>query len=220
VTRVVPIVFVFVPDPVGAGFVESLARPGGNATGFAPFEYSMAAKFLDLLMQISPGTTRVAVLRDAAISAGSGQFGAIQTFASSLRVELRPVDVRDAGEIERAINAFAGSPNGGLIVTGSALALVHRDLIVALSARHRLPAVYSSRDFITGGGLMSYGPDTNDPCRRAAGYVDRILRGEKPADLPVQHPTKFELVLNMTTAKALGLAVSRALRASADELIQ
>jgi putative ABC transport system substrate-binding protein len=219
-TRTLPIVFVYVPDPVGAGFVESLARPGGNATGFAQFEYTMSAKFLELLKEIAPGTTRVAVLRDAAVSAGIGQFGAIQTAASSLGVEVRPVDMRDAGEIERAITAFARSPNGGLIATGSALALVHRDLIVALSARHRLPTVYAGRVFVAGGGLISYGPDRLDQFRQAAGYVNRILKGAKPADLPVQAPTRYELVINLKTAKALGIEVPPMLLARADEVIE
>ena len=193
-TRTIPIVFTLVADPVGAGFVESLARPGGNATGFTNFEYSMGGKWLELLKEISPRLTRVAVLRESAIAAGPGQFGAIQAVAQSLGVELRPIDVRDAGEIERDITAFAQGPNGGLIVTGSPAATVHRDLIVALAARHRLPAIYNSRFYVTGGGLISYGPDFVDQFRRAAGYVDRILKGEKPADLPVQAPTKYELV--------------------------
>ena len=206
-TRTVPIVFPVVADPVGAGFVDSLARPGGNATGFMAFEYSMAGKWLELLKQIAPGVTRVAVLRDPAITAGIGQFAAIQAVAPSLRVEVNPINVRDAGEIERAVAAFARSRNGGLIVTASALAAVHRDLIVTLAARHKLPAVYSRRYFVTAGGLISYGPDLIDQYRRAAGYVDRILKGEKPADLPVQAPTKYELVINLKTAKALGLDV-------------
>ena len=193
-TRTVPIVFVQVADPVGAGFVDSLARPGGNATGFIIFEYGMSGKWLELLKEIAPGVTRAAVLRDPAIPAGIGQFGAIQAVAPSLGVEVSPINVRDAGEIERAIAAFARSSNGGLIVTASALAVVHRDLIVTLAARHKLPAVYSERLYVTGGGLISYGPDIVDQYRRAAGYVDRILKGEKPADLPVQAPTKYELV--------------------------
>ena len=196
-----------VADPVGAGFVESLARPGGNATGFTQFEYGISGKWLELLKEIAPRVTRAAVLRDPAITAGMGQFGAIQSVAPSFGVELSPVDVRDAPEIERAITAFARSSNGGLIVTASALAIVHRDLIITLAARHKLPAVYSHRYFVADGGLISYGPDPVDQYRRAAGYVDRILKGEKPADLPVQAPTKYEMVINLKTAKALGLDV-------------
>jgi ABC-type uncharacterized transport system substrate-binding protein len=192
-TRTVPIVFAFVPDPVGSGFVESLARPGGNATGFLQFEYSLSGKWLELLKQIAPGVTRAAVLWDPAITAGIGQFAVIQSVAPSLGVEVRTVNVREAPEIERAVAAFARSSNGGLIVTGSALALVHRDLIVTLAARHKLPAVYFTRVFVAGGGLISYGPDQLDQFRRAAGYVDRILKGQKPADLPVQAPTRYEL---------------------------
>jgi ABC-type uncharacterized transport system substrate-binding protein len=220
VTRDVPIVFVLVPDPVGAGFVDSLSRPGGNATGFTTFEYGISAKWLELLKQIAPGVTRVAVLRDSTLAVGSGQFGAIQSVAPSFGAELRPIDVRDAGEIERAVAAFARAPNGGLILTGSALAIVHRNLIIALAARHKLPAVYFQRLFAASGGLASYGPDFIDQYRRAAGYVDRILKGEKPADLPVQAPTKYELVINLKTAKALGLAVPPSLLARADEVIE
>ena len=219
-TRTVPIVFVNVADPVGAGFVDSLARPGGNVTGFAMFEYSMSGKWLELLKEIAPRVTRVAVIRDPANPAGIGQFAVIQSVAPSFGVELSPVDVRDVGEIERAVTAFARSPNDGLIVTGSALAAVHRNLIVTLAARHRLPAVYPFRFFVTGGGLISYGPDTIDQYRHAAGYVDRILKGEKPADLPVQAPTKYELVINLKTAKALGLDVPPMLLARADEVIE
>ena len=219
-TRTVPIVFVFVPDPVGAGYVDSLARPGGNATGFMQFEYSMSAKWLELLKEIAPGVTRAAVIRDPAITAGIGQFGAIQTAAPSAGVEVSAVNMRDADEIERAIAAFARSSNGGLIVTGSTLALLHRDLIIALAARHRLPAVYWNRVYVTGGGLISYGPDPIDQYRRAASYVDRILKGEKPADLPVQAPTKYELVINLKTAKTLGLDVPQSLLARADEVIE
>jgi putative tryptophan/tyrosine transport system substrate-binding protein len=219
-TRTVPIVFALVPDPVGAGIVESLARPGGNSTGFSPWEFGIGAKWLELLKQIAPSVTRVAVLRDAAITAGIGMWGAIQSVSPSFGVELRPVDVRDAGEIERAIATFAGSPNGGLILTGSAWAVVHRNLIIALAARHRLPAVYYERFFVAAGGLISYGADTVELCRLAAGYVDRILKGEKPADLPVQHPTKYELVINLKTAKALGLEVPPTLLARADEVIE
>jgi putative tryptophan/tyrosine transport system substrate-binding protein len=219
-TRTVPLVFTIVADPVGAGFVESLARPGGNATGFTNFEYSIAGKWLELLKEIAPGVTRAAVLRESAIAAGPGQLGAIQALAQSLGVELRPVDVRDAGEIERAITAFARGSNGGLIVTGSPAAVFHRGVIVALAARHRLPAVYNTRFYATGGGLISYGPDFVDQFRRAAGYVDRILKGENPADLPVQAPTKYELVINLKTAKALGLEVPPMLLARADEVIE
>jgi putative tryptophan/tyrosine transport system substrate-binding protein len=219
-TRTVPIVFVVVPDPVGAGFVDSLARPGGNATGFVQFEYGLSGKWLELLKEIAPPMTRAAVLRDAAIPAGTGQFGAIQSVAPSVGVEVSPINIRDAGEIERAVAAFARSANGGLIVTGSALAQLHRNLIITLAARHKLPAVYFERFFVSGGGLISYGPDLVDQYRRAAGYVDRILRGEKPADLPVQHPTKYELVINLKTAKALGLDVPPSLLARADEVIE
>jgi putative ABC transport system substrate-binding protein len=219
-TRTVPIVFVATPDPVGAGFVDSLARPGGNITGFTPWEYGIGAKWLELLKEIVPTVTRVAVLRDPAITAGIGLWGAIQSVSPSFGVELRPVDVRDAGEIERGVTAFARSSNDGLIVTSNALALVHRDLIITLAAQHRLPAVYPFRFFIIAGGLASYGPDTIDPHRRAAAYVDRILKGEKPADLPVQAPTKYELVINLKTAKALGLDVPATLLARADEVIE
>jgi putative ABC transport system substrate-binding protein len=220
VTRTVPIVFTVVADPVGAGYVEGLARPGGNATGFTNFEYGIAGKWLELLREIAPGVTRVAVLRESAIAAGPGQFGALQGLAPPLGVELRPVDVRDAGEIERAITTFAQGSNGGLIVTGSPAAVVHRDLIIALAARHKLPAVYFGRFFVADGGLISYGPDYIDQYRRAASYVDRILKGEKPADLPVQAPTKYELVINLKTAKALGLDLPSMLLARADEVIE
>jgi len=212
-TRTVPIVFTGTPDPVGAGFVESLARPGGNATGFTIYEYGISGKWLELLKEIAPHVTRAAVIRDPTIAAGAGQLGAIQSVAPSLGVELRPLGVRDAGEIERAITAFAHSPNGGLIVTGSALAVVHRELITTLAARYR-PLMANA------GGLISYGPDSIDPYRRAAGYVDRILKGEKPADLPVQAPTKYELVINLRTAKAMGLTVPETLLARADEVIE
>jgi putative ABC transport system substrate-binding protein len=220
ITRTVPIVFVNVTDPVGAGYVDSLARPGGNITGFVSFEYSISGKWLQLLKEIAPGVTRVAVLRDSSIAAGPAQFATIQALAPSLGVELRPVDVRDDGEIERALSLFAQSPNSGLIVTGTPLAASHRDLIIALAARHRLPAVYFSRLWVATGGLISYGPDFLDPFRRAAGYVGRILKGEKPADMPVQASTKFELVINLKTAKALGLTVAQSLLAGADEVIE
>jgi putative tryptophan/tyrosine transport system substrate-binding protein len=219
-TSTIPIVFTVVPDPIGAGYVESLARPGGNATGFTTFEYGIAAKWLGLLKQIAPRLTRAAVLRDPTISAGTGQWGAIQSVAPSLGVDVRPVNMSDAREIEHAIESFARSSNGGLILTGSGLALVHRDLIITLAARHKLPAVYFERYFVAAGGLMSYGPDFLDQYRKAAGYVDRILRGEKPGDLPVQAPTKFELVINLKTAKMLGLNVPTSMLAQADEVIE
>jgi putative ABC transport system substrate-binding protein len=219
-TRTVPIVFTAVADPVGAGYVDSLARPGGNATGFIVYEYSIAAKWLELLKEIAPHVTRAAVLRDSAIAAGPGQFGVIQAAAPSLGVDLRVADVRDAREIERALTAFAQGSNGGLIVTGGPGAIFHRGLIVALAARHRLPAVYSGRYFVTDGGLISYGADSVDQLRRAAGYVDRILKGERPADLPVQAPTKYELVINLKTARTLGLTVPDTLLARADEVIE
>ena len=219
-TRTVPIVFVVTPDPVGAGFVESLARPGGNITGFTPYEYGIGAKWLEVLKEIAPSVVRVAVVRDPAITAGIGLWGAIQSVSPSFGVELRPVGVGDAGEIERSLAAFAGSPNGGLILTGSALAIVHRNLIIRLAARHKLPAVYFYRTFVLAGGLMSYGPDPHDEFRRAASYVDRNLKGEKPADLPVQAPTKYELAINLKTAKALGLEIPPTLLARADEVIE
>jgi putative ABC transport system substrate-binding protein len=219
-TRTIPIVFTIVADPVGAGYIDSLARPGGNATGFTVFEYAMGGKWLELLKEIAPSVTRAAVLRESAIAAGPAQFGAIQAIAPSLGVELRPVDTRDAGEIERAITAFAGTPNGGLIVTGSSAASIHRELIVALAERYRLPTVYFARQFVTGGGLISYGPDYIDQFRRAAGYVNRILNGEKPAEMPVQAPTKYELVINLKTAKALGITVPPSLLARANEVIE
>jgi len=219
-TRSVPIVFTLTPDPVGAGFVASLARPGGNITGFTQFEYGVSAKWLELLKQIVPRVTRAAVLRDPTIAAGLGQLGAIQSVAPSLGVELSPVDLRDPGEIERAIAAFARGPNGGLIGLSSAAMVVHRDLIVTLAARHKLPAVYSSRNFVSAGGLISYGPNPIEPHRLAASYVDRILKGEKPADLPVQAPTKYETVLNMITANAMGLQVPDVVRLRADEVIE
>jgi putative tryptophan/tyrosine transport system substrate-binding protein len=219
-TRTVPIVFVNVADPVGAGFVDSLSRPGGNTTGFMQFEYSLSGKWLELLKQIAPGVTRAAVLRDAALTSGIGQFAVIQSVAPSVGVEVSPVNVRDAGEIERGIVAFARAPNSGLIVTSSALAVRHRELIIALAARHKLPAVYYRRYYVASGGLVSYGYDLVDQFRRAAGYVDRILKGEKPADLPVQAPTKYELIINLKTANALGLDVPTMLLARADEVIE
>jgi len=219
-TRSVPIVFTNVPDPVGAGFVESLARPGGNVTGFMGFEYGMSGKWLELLKEIAPDIKRVAVLRDPALPAGIGQLGAIQAVAPSLRIEVSAVNVRDTSEIEHAIAAFARAANGGLIVTQSALATIHREMIVTLAARHRLPAVYNNRNFVTAGGLVSYGDDLANQDRLAAGYVDRILKGAKPADLPVQAPTKYELVINQKTATALGLTIPPTLLAHADEVIE
>jgi len=219
-TSTVPIVFTQTPDPVGAGFVESLARPGGNATGFSIFDYSLGGKWLELLKEIAPSVTRVAVIRDPATPQGIGQFSAIQSLAPSLSLDVSPVNARDAGDFERAIAAVHRNPNSGLIVTGSNLALIHRELIVTLAARYKLPAVYPLGFFAVAGGLISYGPDGLEPHRRAAGYVDRILRGEKPADLPVQAPTKFELVINLKTAKALGLEVPPTLLARADEVIE
>ena len=218
-THTIPIVFVNLADPVGAGFVQSLARPGGNATGFITYEYSMSGKWLELLKQIAPRVTRVAVLRDPATAAGIGQFSAIQSVAQSLGVELTPFSVRDAGEIERGIAAFARSGNGGLIVTSGGVAF-RRNLILGLASRHKLPAVYPFRYYAVDGGLISYGPDTHDPMRSAATYVDRILKGEKPADMPVQAPTKYELVINLKTAKALGLTVPPSVLATANEVIE
>jgi ABC-type uncharacterized transport system substrate-binding protein len=219
-TRTVPIVFVGLVDPVGAGYVASLAHPGGNATGFTSFEYGMGAKWLELLKQIAPAVTRVAVLRDPTITAGIGQFGAIRTAATPFGIDVTPVDVRDAGEIERALEAFARSSSGGLIVPGSALAVVHRKIIVTLAERYKMPAVYFNRTPVADGGLMSYGPDLIDQYQRAASYVDRILKGEKPADLPVQDPTKYELVINLKAAKALGLSIPPSLLATANEVIE
>jgi putative ABC transport system substrate-binding protein len=219
-TRAIPIVFTETSDPVGAGFVESLASPGGNVTGFLTFEYGLSGKWLELLKQIAPPVTRVAVLRDAAIPSGTGQWGAIQSVAPSFGVELRAIDVHDVGEIERTITAFARTPNSGMILTASAFSLLRRNLIITLADRHKLPAVYFQRGFVADGGLVSYGADTIDLHRRAAAYVDRILKGEKPADLPVQAPTKYELVINLKTAKALGLTVPPSLLATADEVIE
>jgi putative ABC transport system substrate-binding protein len=218
-TRTIPIVFVQVIDPVGSGFVKSLARPGGNITGFTPFEYSLAGKWVELLKQIAPYVTRAAVIRDPTRGYGIGQFAVVQAVAPSLGMELSPINAPDVSEIESAIAEFARSPNGGLVVALGGTA-IHRDLIIALAAKHRLPAVYPHRYFATGGGLISYGPDTIDQYRRAAVYIDRIFKGEKPADLPVQHPTKYDLVINLSTAKTLGLTVPPALLARADEVIE
>jgi putative ABC transport system substrate-binding protein len=220
VTRTVPLVFVMVVDPVGAGFVTSLSRPGGNATGFTVFEFGISGKWLELLKQIAPNVTRAAIIRDASLSAGTGQLGAIQAVAPSLGIEVMPMNVNDAGEIEREVADFARTPNGGLVLTGSAMAYLHRELIVALAARHRLPTVYNDRIFVSSGGLISYGPDRADQYRQAAGYVDRILKGEKPADLPVQAPTKYELAINLKAAKALGIMVPPSVLARADEVIE
>ncbi len=220
VTRTVPIVFPVVGDPVAAGFVDSLARPGGNATGFMTAEYSLAAKWLELLQQIAPVVTRVVVLRNPATPTGPAQFGIIQALATSLKIEVRPVDMRDGGEIEHAVTTFARTRNGGLIVTAGSGAQLHRDLIITLAARHKLPAVYYERSLVTAGGLLSYGADYIDQFRRTAGYVDRILKGEKPADLPVQAPTKYELVINLKTAKALGIELPTAILLRADEVIE
>jgi putative ABC transport system substrate-binding protein len=219
-TRTVPVVFVVIPDPVGAGFVDSLARPGGNITGFVNWDYGIGAKWLALLKEIAPNTTRAAVLRDPTLRAGIGQWGAIQAVSPSVAIDVSPINLVDAGEMESALAAFARSPNGGVIVTGSALAVVRRDLIIALAARYRLPTVYYERYFVSVGGLISYGPDIVEQFRLAAAYVDRILKGEKPADLPVQMPTKYELAINLKTAKALGLNVPQSLLSTADEVIE
>jgi putative ABC transport system substrate-binding protein len=219
-TRSVPIVFVTVTDPVGTGVVANLARPGGNATGFMNFEYGISAKLLELLKQVAPAANRVAVLRDPTITASISQFAAIQSVAPSLGVELTPIDTRDPGEIEHAVAGFARESNAGLIVVTGTSAIMRRELIISLAAKHRLPAVYPFRYWAASGGLVSYGPDPIDQCRRAAGYVDRILKGEKPADLPVQAPTKYELVINLKTAKALGLEIPPMLLARADEVIE
>jgi putative ABC transport system substrate-binding protein len=219
-TRTVPIVFTIVADPVGLGFVNSLSRPGGNITGFLSFEYGISGKWLELLKQVATGVMRAAVVRDPAIATGAGQFAAVASVGPALGVDIVPVNVSDPGEMEDALAAFARSPNGGVVVTGSAFALMHRDLIIRLAAQHRLPAVYYERAFVAAGGLISYGSDLIDQYRRAAAYVDRILKGEKPADLPVQAPTKYELVINLKTAKALGLEVPPTLLARADEVIE
>jgi putative tryptophan/tyrosine transport system substrate-binding protein len=220
VTHTVPVVFAIVPDPVGSGFVDSLSHPGGNATGFMQFEYGLSGKWLELLKQIAPNLTRAMVLWDPTITAGIGQFAIIQSVATSAGIDLRPVNLRDAAEVERAIAAFAQAPNGGLIVTASALSVVHRDLIIALAARSKLPAVYFERSFVVAGGLISYGANFMDQYRSAAGYVDHILKGEKPADLPVQAPTKYEMAINLKTAKALGLSIPPAVLVRADEVIE
>jgi putative ABC transport system substrate-binding protein len=219
-TRTVPIVFTDVPDPVGAGLVDSLARPGRNVTGFMLFEYSISSKWLELLKEIAPSVTHVAVLRNPTAIAGVGQFAAMQTAASSLRVDLQPIDVRNASEIERGILAFSGGPNRGLIVASSPLAALHRNLIIRLAAEHKLPAVYSFGYYSDSGGLIAYGPDPSDPFRRAADYINRILRGEEPTDLPVQAPTKYELVINLKTAKTLDLDIPPTLLARADRVIE
>jgi putative tryptophan/tyrosine transport system substrate-binding protein len=220
VTRTVPIVFPISGDPVASGLVDSLARPGGNVTGFMELEFNLSGKWLDLLKQVAPDVTRAAVLRDPTIGTGTSQFAVIQAVAPALRVEVNPVNLRDPGEIESSVEAFARSSNGGLIVTAGGAAELHRDLIITLAARHKLPAVYSNRSFVTRGGLISYGVDFSEQYRRAAGYVDRILKGEKPADLPVQAPTKYELVINLETAKALGLTIPPGVLAIADEVIE
>ena len=219
-TRSVPILFVHTPDPVGAGFVSSMSRPGGNATGFINFEYAIGAKWLEVLKEIAPSVTRAAIIRDAAITAGIGMWGAIQAIAPSLGIDVIPVNMHEVREIERAIAAFAQTSNGGMIVTGSGLAITHRDLIITLAAQYKLPAVYFEPAFVVAGGLASYGADLVEQYRQAAGYVDRILKGEKPADLPVQAPTKYELVINLKTAKALGIEVPPTLLARATEVIE
>jgi putative tryptophan/tyrosine transport system substrate-binding protein len=219
-TRTVPVVFVAVPDPIGAGYAESLAHPGGNATGLAQYDFSIGGKWLELLKELAPGLKRTGVLRDPTITAGPGQFGAIQSVAPTLGIEVTPLNVRDPAEIERAVASFSRGENGGLVVTGSALTVVHRSLIIALAARHKLPTVYFAGYLVGDGGLASYGPDLVDQYRRAAGYVDRILEGEKPADLPVQTPTKYQTAINLKTAKALGLEVPPTLLARADEVIE
>jgi putative tryptophan/tyrosine transport system substrate-binding protein len=220
ISRTVPIVFPILGDPVGGGYVDSLARPGGNVAGFMNFEFSMGGKWLELLSQIAPNLTRAAVLRDTTEGSGTSQFAAIQAVAPSLRVEVKPFNMRDAGEIERDVEVFAHSPRGGVIVTASAAAAIHRDLIIKLAAQHKLPTVYPDRAFVAAGGLISHGVDNVEQYRKAAGYVDRILKGEKPADLPVQAPTKYETVINIKTAKALGLTVPTKLLVTADEIIE
>jgi ABC-type uncharacterized transport system substrate-binding protein len=220
VTRAVPIVFTQTPDPVGAGFVDNLARPGGNATGFSIFDYSIAGKWLELLKQIAPGVSRVAVIRDPATPQGIGQFSAVHAVAPSLGLDVTPINASEPTDVERAITAFAHTPNGGLIVTGSNFAITHRELIIKLANQHKLPTVYPLRFFVPAGGLIAYAPDPVEPHRRAAGYVDRILKGEKPSDLPVQAPTKYELVINLKTAKALGLTIPPSVLARADEVIE
>jgi putative ABC transport system substrate-binding protein len=219
-SRSMSIVFVNVTDPVGGGLVETLSHPGGNATGFTQFEFGISAKWLELLKQIAPAITRVAVIRDPTALTGGGQLGAIQAVAPSLGVDVRPIDPHDANDIERGLVAFAREPGGGLVVTSSRLARVHRELVVTLAARHRLSAIYAFRVYVEGGGLIFYGPDSTEPYRRAAGYIDRILKGEKPADLPVQAPTKYELVINLKTAKAMGLELPATVLARADEVIE
>jgi putative ABC transport system substrate-binding protein len=219
-TRTVPIVFTATPDPIGAGFVDSLARPGGNATGFSNFDYNIAGKWLELIQQITPGVTRVAVIRDPATPQGIGQFSAVNAVASSLGLDVSPINASEPSEVERTITAFAHAPNSGLIVTGSNFAITHRELIIKLVNQQKLPAVYPIRFFVDAGGLISYGPDAIDPHRRAADYVDRILKGEKPADMPVQAPTKYELVVNLKTAKALGLAIPQSLLATANAVLE
>src|SRR6516164_7189479 len=219
-TQTVPIVFVLVPDPVGSGFVHSLSQPGGNATGFMMYEYNLCGKWPELLKEIAPSVTRAAVLRDPALVAGIGQFAVIQSVAPSVGVEVIPINLGDVAEIKREVAAFAQSANGGLISTASALSAVHRDLIIALAAQHKLPAVYQERNYVAAGGLISYGPNFVDQFRRAASYVDRILKGERPADLPVQAPTKYELVINLKTAKELGITVPPSLLARANEVIE
>jgi putative ABC transport system substrate-binding protein len=220
VTRRLPIVFMTVADPVGAGYVASMAQPGGNTTGFMLFEYGISGKWLELLKQVAPGMKRTAVLRDPAIAAGIGQFAIIQSVAPSLGVDVIPFGVANAAEIERSIAMFAASPNGGLILTASALSTTHADLVIALAARYKLPAIYTGRAYVARGGLIAYGCDLIDQTRHAAGYVDRILKGEKPADLPVQAPTKYELVINLGTARALGMTMPPSVVARADEVIE
>jgi putative ABC transport system substrate-binding protein len=219
-TRIIPIVFAIVPDPVGSGFINSLARPGGNATGFTTYDYGIGAKWLELLKEVAPNVTRAGVIRDPTIAGGLGAWAAIQSASPATGIEVSPINMTDAQEIERGVAAFAQAPNGSLVLTGSALAVQHRDLIISLAARHKLPAIYYDPYYVDAGGLVAYGPDFIDQFRRAAGYVDRILKGEKPADMPAQQPTKYELVINLKTAKALGLTVPQTLVARADEVIE